>query len=50
MNRYTNNKNYKIVTQTVPYKNNQVIIFEQLFKRTEEGGWIFIKDLDSKTI
>ena len=50
MHRYTNNKNYKIVTQVVPYKNNQVIKFEQLWKRTKENGWIFIKDLNSKTI
>tara|TARA_R110000824_G_scaffold333551_1_gene520156 strand:- start:1089 stop:1238 length:150 start_codon:yes stop_codon:yes gene_type:complete len=48
--RYINNKNYRIVQQVVPYKNNQVIKFEQLFKRTEENGWIFIKDLNSETI
>ena len=50
MNRYTNNKNYRIVTQIVPYKNNKVIKFEQLYKKINKNGWVFIKDLNSETI
>ena len=49
MKKYINNENYKIVTQTVPYKNNTVLIFKQLYKKVL-GGWVFVKDLHSKTI
>tara|TARA_Y100001963_G_C6464099_1_gene301508 strand:- start:180 stop:341 length:162 start_codon:yes stop_codon:yes gene_type:complete len=46
--RYTNSKNYKIVTQTVPFKNN-VLKFEQLY-RIVNGKWLFVKDLNSELI
>ncbi len=46
--RYTNSKNYKIVTQTVPFENN-VLKFEQLYKLVD-GKWLFIKDLNSELI
>lgn len=46
--RYTNNKEYKIVTQVIPYENN-VLKFEQLFKIVEDG-YVFVKDLNKRII
>ena len=46
--RYTNSKNYKIVTQTVPFKNN-VLKFEQLYEMVN-SKWCFVKDLSSELI
>ena len=46
--RYTNNKQYRIVIQTVPYKN-KVLQFEQLYKNIN-NSWVYIKDLNSELI
>ena len=46
--RYTNNKQYRIVIQTVPYKN-EVLQFEQLYKNIN-NSWVYIKDLNSELI
>ena len=46
--RYTNNKQYRIVIQTVPYKN-KVLRFEQLYKNIN-NCWVYIKDLNRELI
>ena len=46
--RYTNNKQYRIVIQTVPYKN-KVLQFEHLYKNIN-NSWVYIKDLNRELI
>ena len=46
--RYTNNKQYRIVIQTVPYKN-EVLQFGQLYKNIN-NSWVYIKDLNRELI
>ena len=44
---YTNNKDYKIITQVIPFKNG-VVKFKQVFKLIN-NCWVFVKELENET-
>ena len=44
---YTNNKDYKIITQIIPFENG-VVKFKQIFKLIN-NCWVYVKELENET-
>ena len=44
---YTNDKDYKIVEQVIPFKDG-VVKFKQVFKKVNKG-WVFVQELENET-